>query len=345
MKNNMKNKNLLKLLDGVQESENSISNKHERVLLIDGLNLFFRNFAMLNLINSQGIHIGGLGGFLRSLGSLVKEIKPTSVYVVFDGPGSSTNRKNMIPEYKSGRNINRITNWDIFDDIEEEHESKISQIVRLIHYLECLPIKVLSIPKVEADDVLAFLSKEISSDPNNKSFIVSTDKDFLQLITDNITVYRPVEKEYYTTQTVIDKFQITPHNFILQKTLLGDSSDDIKGIKGLGAKGFLKRFPELKDKNLSLQDIFDICEEKMKEHVVYARILMNRNEIENKYKVMDLSRPLINDQDIEDLRSVIEYNELSFNPEEFIQMYNEDELGKMIKNVDFWIKENFLYLK
>ena len=341
----MKNKNLLKLLNEVQENTDSVSNKHERTLLIDGLNLFFRNFAILNLINSQGVHIGGLGGFLRSLGTLVKEIKPTSVYVIFDGPGSSASRKNMIPEYKSSRNINRITNWDIFDNIEEEHDAKINQIVRLMHYLECLPVKVLSIPKVEADDVLACLSQQISSDPNNKSFIVSADKDFLQLVTDNITVYRPVEKEYYTPQTVIDKFQLTPHNFILQKTLLGDNSDNVKGIKGLGEKGLLKKFPELKERDLSLQDIFDICEEKLKDHVVYARILMERNEIESKYKVMDLSKPLISERDIEDLKLAIKYDKLSFEPEEFIQMYNEDELGKIIKNVDFWIKENFLYLK
>jgi len=341
----MKNKNLLKLLNEVQENTDSVFNKHERVLLIDGLNLFFRNFAILNLINSNGVHIGGLGGFLRSLGTLVKEIKPTSIYVVFDGPGSSASRKNMIPEYKSSRNINRITNWDIFDDIEEEHDSKINQIVRLMHYLKCLPVKVLSIPKVEADDILACLSQQISSNPNNKSFIVSADKDFLQLVTNNITVYRPVEKEYYTPQTVIDKFQLTPHNFILQKTLLGDNSDNVKGIKGLGEKGLLKKFPELKERNLSLQDIFDICEEKLKDHVVYARILMERNEIESKYKVMDLSKPLVSEQDIEDLQSVIEDDELYFEPEEFIRMYNEDELGKIIKNVDFWIKENFLYLK
>ena len=341
----MKNKNLLKLLNEVQENTDSVFNKHERVLLIDGLNLFFRNFAILNLINSNGVHIGGLGGFLRSLGTLVKEIKPTSIYVVFDGPGSSASRKNMIPEYKSSRNINRITNWDIFDNIEEEHDSKIDQIVRLMHYLKCLPVKVLSIPKVEADDILACLSQQISSNPNNKSFIVSADKDFLQLVTNNITVYRPVEKEYYTPQTVIDKFQLTPHNFILQKTLLGDNSDNVKGIKGLGEKGLLKKFPELKERNLSLQDIFDICEEKLKDHVIYARILMERNEIESKYKVMDLSKPLVSEQDIEDLQSVIEDDELYFEPEEFIRMYNEDELGKIIKNVDFWIKENFLYLK
>ena len=68
----MNNKDLLKLLDGIQEDEKTILKDENRVLIIDGLNLFLRNFAVLNYINQQGTHIGGLGGFIRSLGSLVK---------------------------------------------------------------------------------------------------------------------------------------------------------------------------------------------------------------------------------------------------------------------------------
>ena len=128
----MKNKELLKLLDNlVEEQETPSSNKYDRVLLIDGLNLFFRNFVMMNIVNSQGVHVGGLGGFMRSLGSLINQIQPTSVFVVFDGIGSSTNRKNLLPEYKSGRNLTRITNWEVFEDLEDEDDAKISQIVRI----------------------------------------------------------------------------------------------------------------------------------------------------------------------------------------------------------------------
>ena len=129
----MKQKELFKLLDNIEENGSNIV-KSERVLLIDGLNLFFRNFAMLNMVNPDGVHVGGLGGFLRSLGALIKQTQPTSVYVVFDGAGSSTNRKNLLPEYKQDRNLQRITNWDAFDNLEEEHDSKVAQIVRLIQY-------------------------------------------------------------------------------------------------------------------------------------------------------------------------------------------------------------------
>ena len=173
----MKKSELLNLLDQMDKQEPSPANPHERVLLIDGLNLFFRNFAMMNFVNEQGVHIGGLGGFIRSLNSLINQVHPTSVYVVFDGIGSSTNRKNMLPEYKSGRNLVRITNWDVFENLEEEHDAKVDQIVRLIHYLKCLPVKTLSLSKVEADDVIAYLSDILPSKHNSQVFIVFNDKD------------------------------------------------------------------------------------------------------------------------------------------------------------------------
>ena len=152
----MKQKELFKLLDEIQEQKEVPQLKrHDRVLVIDGLNLFFRNFAMLNMVNPDGVHIGGLGGFLRSLGALIRQTQPTSVYVVFDGAGSTTNRKNLLPEYKSGRNLQRITNWEVFEDLDDEHDSKVDQIVRLIQYLKLLPIKTTIIDKVEADDIIA----------------------------------------------------------------------------------------------------------------------------------------------------------------------------------------------
>ena len=191
----MKHKELFKLLDEVQEQgEDPILKKHDRVLLIDGLNLFFRNFAMMNMVNPEGVHIGGLGGFFRSLGAMIRQTNPTSVYVVFDGAGSTTNRKNLLSEYKSQRNLQRITNWDAFDSLEDEHDAKVDQIVRVIQYLKLLPVKTTIIDKVEADDIIAVLSKKLVKKHNSTCFIVSSDKDFLQLVTDKIIVYRPMEK-------------------------------------------------------------------------------------------------------------------------------------------------------
>lgn len=333
-------KDHLSLLANIQEKGEELPTT-ERYMLIDGLNLFFRNFSAIRAVNPDGAHIGGLGGFFRSLGALILQIQPTQVYIVFDGRGSSNNRKNIIPEYKSNRNISRITNWDVFDNLEEEDESKIDQITRIIQYLKTLPVRTISLDKVEADDVIAYLSKTLPKKPDDRSFIISSDKDFLQLIDHNTVVYRPMERKYYTEQTVKDTFNMTPHNFLLYKLLMGDSSDGISGIKGLGPKGLYKRFPELTQRDLSLDDLLDISESKLKDHIVYARVLHDVELLENKYKVMDLSNPMIDDKDKMFIDKFVENTPLNYLPSQFIEMYNQDQLGGIIRNVDTWIKEVF----
>jgi len=342
----MKHKELFNLLDSVQEGQESPTAKvHDKVLILDGLNLFFRNFAMMNMVNPDGVHIGGLGGFFRSLGAMIRQTNPTSVYVVFDGAGSTSNRKNLLSEYKGTRNLQRITNWDAFDNIEEEHDSKIDQIVRIIQYLKLLPVKTTILDKVEADDIIAVLAEKLVKKHDSTCFIVSSDKDFLQLVTDKIIVYRPMEKEYYTPKVVEEKFGLLPHNFILHKTLLGDNSDNIKGVKGLGAKGIFKKFPELKTQELTLQDIFDISARKFKDHIVYSRIIQEQSRIETNYKVMDLSTPLIDERGKEYINKLIDEDFPDLNSEMFISLYNEDKLGGMIRNLEYWLRDIFEPLK
>ena len=338
----MKHKELFKLLDEVQEQGEETTQKiHDKVLLIDGLNLFFRNFAMMNMVNPDGVHIGGLGGFFRSLGAEIRRVDPTQVYVIFDGAGSANARKNLLPEYKSGRDLQRITNWEAFDDIEDEHDAKVDQMVRVIQYLKTLPVKTVTLPKVEADDVIAYLSDIIPEKPEDKIFIVSSDKDFLQLINKNVIVYRPMEKEFYTEQTVVEKFHMSPHNFILYKTLMGDNSDKVKGVKGLGEKKLRKLFPELSERDLSLDDIYNICESKFKENVIYARVIQHIDELEKNFKIMDLSNPMLDENDKKYLTQVVKTNDYHYLPDQFVAFYNEDKLGGMIRNVNFWVKEIF----
>ena len=336
----MKKQELLKLLDSIDE-QGKETVESERVLLIDGLNLFFRNFAMLNAVNPDGIHVGGLGGFFRSLGALIRQIQPTSVYVVFDGAGSANNRKNLLPEYKSGRNLQRITNWEVFESHDDEDDAKIDQIVRIIQYVKTLPVKTVSIDKVEADDIIAYLSNTLPKQKEDKVFIVSSDKDFIQLVNENIIVYRPMEKEFYTEETVKEKFNMSPTNFIIYKTLMGDNSDKVRGVKGLGEKKLYKLFPELSERDLSLDDIYNICESKFKENVIYARVIQNIDSLEKNYKIMDLSNPMLDENDKRYLNQVVKSKELNYIPDQFIAFYNADKLGGMIRNVEFWIKDVF----
>ena len=328
----------------MDKQEDDSSSPHDRVLLIDGLNLFFRNFAMMNFVNEQGVHIGGLGGFIRSLNSLINQIKPTSVYVVFDGTGSSVNRKNLLPEYKSGRNLARITNWDSFDSLEDEHDSKIDQIVRLIHYLKCLPVKTLSLDKVEADNIIAYLSSILPSKHNSQVFIVSNDKDFVQLVDDKVILFRPGDKEYYTKKMVKEKFGVLAENFILYKTLLGDQSDKVAGVKGLGEKGLLKKFPELAERILTFQDIIEISAAKHKEHVVYSRVVFDMERLENNFRIMDLGNPLMDDIEKEYIENLVEESTPTLNTQAFLLLYNEDGIGHMIKNPEFTINDTYKVL-
>jgi len=333
-------KDLLKLLDNVQENSEETT-QPARYMLIDGLNLFFRNFSVINAVNSNGAHIGGLGGFFRSLGALTRQIQPTQIIVVFDGIGSSTNRKNIIPEYKSNRNVTRVTKHELFDNIEEEDDAKYDQIVRIIEYLTTLPVKVITLPNVEADDVIAYMSEKLPQSPEERAFIVSSDKDYLQLVTDQVIVYRPIEKEFFTTDVVRKKFGLDPSNFILMKTLMGDASDALPGIKGLGLGKLFKLFPELATHDLTFDDILDISEAKMDEHVIYARILQDVEMLENKYKIMDLSNPMMTDEDKLYVDEFIKHTDLQLHAKEFIKMYNDDQLGGLIRNVEFWIKDIF----
>lgn len=336
------NDDLLKIFNNLEnQTPPENLNKHSRVMLIDGMNLFLRNFAIINYVNNDGSHIGGLSGFIRSLGYLIRNNNPTSVYVVFDGIGSSVNRRNLVPEYKSNRNNSRITNWDVFNDIEEENESKYDQMARLIHYLRCLPIKIVSKDRTEADDIIAYLATTLSKEKNSKVTIVSSDQDFLQLVNKNITVFRPMEKKYYTPVMVREKYGVLVENFILYKTLVGDSSDVVKGIKGMGQKRVIKLFPDITERKMEFKELFEISAENLKKNKAYPQILFEQNNLEKYYKIMDLANPLIDEDEKGDLDDLIEARTFKYKPKEFLDLYKEDSMGNAIRNVQSWLFECF----
>lgn len=335
------------LLNNIKQEENTApadENFHSRVLIIDALNLFFRNFATINMVNKDGAHIGGLAGSLRSLGSLIQLCNPTGVYVIFDGVGSSTNRKNLLPEYKSNRGITRITNWDAFDDIEDENDAKVSQITRFIHYLQCLPVKVGMIDKAEADDMIAYMSRQLPTKFNSEVVIVSSDKDYLQLVNEKVTLYRPVTKIFYGPKDVKKEFLIHPDNFIIYKTMLGDQSDKIEGVKGLGPKTLLKLFPDIMTVPMTLEDVFQHAEDNLSKHKVYPQILFRRNNLQNHYKLMDLKNPILDDRQIKYIDGLIAEENNDFYKKQFLELYELDGIGHFIKDPNFWVSDIFFKL-
>jgi 5'-3' exonuclease len=342
----MKNKLFQEILSNIQETKEDISNPYSKILVIDAFNTFLRSFAMINHINKNGHHIGGLTGFLKSIGYAIKQINPTKVVIVFDGAGSTVNKKNLYPDYKANRNIAKITNWEIFDDKEEEKASINNQMLRLIEYLKLLPVTLISIDRHEADDIIGYITTYYKDIPENHNItIMSADQDFLQLVSDKVKVYSPVKKKFYNKETVLEEYGITSTNFIYYKTLLGDSSDNLPGIKGLGPKKIIKFFPELTtEQKIQLNDIFVLSETKKPDHELYSSILTNQNQLKINYQLMNLHQHNMLDSDIEKINTLLEMDSNKLNSSKFLIMYEKDELNNSIPRVSEWLIEVFGFL-
>ena len=116
----------------------------DKVLIIDGLNTFIRVFSVIPPLNDDGIHVGGIVGFLKSVGYAIKMLNPTRCIVVFDGKGGSVRRRKLYPEYKNKRKTKiRLNRANDFSSVEDERKSMFMQVQRSVEYLEQLPITIL----------------------------------------------------------------------------------------------------------------------------------------------------------------------------------------------------------
>jgi len=317
----------------------------DSILIIDGLNTFLRSFTMINHINPNGHHIGGLTGFLKSIGYAIKMLNPTKVIIVFDGVGGSNARRNLYPEYKANRHVNRMTNYSIFSSKEEETESINNQMARLIQYLKCLPVTVISIDGLEADDIIGYLSNKFQAYNETTSVtIMSADKDFLQLVSNKVQVYSPVKKKVYKPKDVLEEFGVSSYNFLNYKILMGDQSDNIPGVTGLGPVKLLKLFPELISENkIELNDIIESSANKIDENKLYLSVVERRHQLEINRKLMSLDGSFLSPENKQLVKDAFN-DSYELNKYLFHQIYVNDKLGESIPNVDNWLTEVFGYL-
>lgn len=333
------------LLDSIT-STNIPRNFNEHVLLFDGLNCFLRSFTAINHINPSGNHVGGLTGFIKSIGYVTRITNPTRVIILFDGIGASSNRKNLYPDYKSNRHTHRMTNYTVFQNHEEEQNSIRDQLERAIQYMQCLPISMLSIDGLEADDIIAYMCSHFEQDEFCKKVtVVSADQDYLQLLTDKIKVYSPIKKHFYEEDDILKEYDISSANFLMYKVLMGDTADNIPGIKGLGPKKLIKLFPELQeDKLVSLNEIFE--KSKKGDHILHERILEKKIQLEINLKLMDLRNVIISKDNIEIIRSCIDTKPNNLKQDDFVSLYSKDQFGEaFIKDPIKWMSEIFLPLE
>lgn len=326
------------ILSNLKESPPRRLNDH--ILIVDGMNTLIRSFSLLKAMNPSGTHIGGLVGFLRSMGYITRIFDPTRVIVVWDGKGGSGNRQNIDPNYKAQRANSRITNWGLYDTKEEETEALIGQLFRVQDYLDCLPIHQLVLEKLEADDIMAYLAKRASG-AGKKVTIVSSDKDFLQLINPNIQVYAPVKKHTYTYDNVKEEIGVIPENYNIVKALLGDSSDNLAGIKGLGIKTILSECNRIvDDPSFTLQDIYNLCEEKLGEKKIFAKIIYDFEKVERNYKLMNLHETVLDEGEQAYIVNSLSTPVPALHTVAFLHLLDNDKIEGITKNTEGWL-ENF----
>jgi len=331
-----------KYADLLSQVNNDQRHIQDSILIIDGLNTFLRSFTMINHINPEGHHIGGLTGFLKSVGYGIKTIDPTKVIIVFDGAGGSNSKRNLYPEYKANRNKNRMTNYSIFSSKDEELESISNQMARLIQYLQLLPVSMICIDGIEADDVIGYLVGKFENYSATKEVtIMSADQDFLQLVSDKTKVYSPIKKKIYKPADVLDEYKVSSINFVNYKVLMGDKSDNLPGVDGLGPKKLLKMFPELSSElDVTLDSILEKANELSNEHVLYSRIVERKHQLGINNKLMNLKTMPISDANISQIQSSFNTS-YQLDKHTFMQLYMNDKLGESIPNTPNWLNQVF----
>ena len=191
--------------------------------MIDGHSIVYRAyFALIRnpLRNSRGENTSAVFGFANSLRKLMDQLKPDGAAVVFDAPGKSF-RHDLFEDYKVRR--------------ARMPDELVNQLPVVKELVTAFGIRQLEIPGVEADDVLGTLARRLSHE-GERVFIVTSDKDLLQMVDNCVQVYDPFKEIVYDRDKVIERFGVGPERVADLLALSGDSSDDIPGVPGIGPK-------------------------------------------------------------------------------------------------------------
>ena len=199
------------------------------VVGIDFNNLVYGSYYGEKLLNSKGVNINAIQSFFFKLNTIKESLTPNYIVLANDLNRNSTFRKKLFKDYKSTR---KTTDPDIFE-----------QMKRCIQIAALLGYPFINNPLYEADDILGMLSK-YCTDKEYDMIIVSSDKDLYQLINDNVWVYSIRNKEMIDKEWMYNKYHLTPEQWVELKILMGDRSDNVPGMDGVGEISALRLLHE-----------------------------------------------------------------------------------------------------
>ena len=310
---------------------------NSRVLIVDGLNTFIRSYAASPVTNEHGAHVGGISGTLLSIGHAIKSINPTRVVVVFDGKNGSAKRRQLFSEYKANRKVKIRLNRPETVDAED---SQLHQLMRLVEYLDILPVTTVVLDNAEADDIMAYMVESCFHKEGDQVYIMSSDKDFYQLVSDKVIVWSPTKKKLYFQQDVFDEYGIHPINFVTYRALLGDKSDNIGGVNGIGEKTIQSKFPILtENRKISVEELLEYAQTNAQGPKIYQTLLDHEDILKRNIQLMQLSESNLNLSIKMRVMELVDQPITKTAKLQFHKMLIEDSMTTAIKNVDMWLKD------
>lgn len=341
----MKKETYDEILQSIRKNKKEMENLHKnsRILVIDGMNTFLRCFTVSPAMNEDGYHIGGITGFLKSMGFAIRKLRATRCIVVFDGKGGSKRRRKIYSDYKKGRKSKRNYNRAYDGDLEDPEESMVRQLKTVAAYLKTLPVTTVSIDSIEADDSIAYIAKQVYTDPDNEIFIMSTDKDFLQLVNDRIHVWSPIKKKVYSKGDVEEDYGYPAHNLLITRMIEGDRSDNIGGVNGIGEKRLAKRFGDfLKcEKSRNVDELLEYAEERKDDSNTYKRLIDNEDILRRNYRLMQLEEVDISADKKFRITDIVEDPISTLDRKAFQERFMTDKIWSAFPSLNSWLSKTF----
>ncbi|MFN3826141.1 MAG: DNA polymerase I [Micavibrio sp.] len=238
------------------EAQTQIQNQpdQDEIYLVDGSGYIFRAYYAVpqNLTNPEGVPVGAVLGFCNMLVKLLKDLRAPYVAVVFDAARKNF-RYDLYADYKANR--------------DETPADLIPQFGLIREATKAFGLPALEMEGFEADDLIAAYAREALSQ-GKKVTIVGSDKDLMQLLRDGVRMYEPIKGRYLTLEDVQDKFGVTPDKVTDVQALVGDTSDNVPGVPGIGVKTAAQLISEYGDLESLLARVDEIKQPKRRESLI-----------------------------------------------------------------------------